>query len=382
MPRFLLLVAFLLTTARCFAQNTAALISQQLDQPYKAEFRNQPLPQVLREIANATGVRVETSASVYDLLPWGDQTTISAKIDNQTLRQALEAMTRKLGLAFVLKDNYVELQPTAGLARLGQRSTIDELKALDLLASTPLNLPSDQVKVSQLIEATDQKLVEIKSPYAVENRLGDRVPSDKVLSVPRNATLMQALDNLAAQTNGTWYPWEKSIVLLPDEEQIRKELNKTISVRYDGVDVAQVLTELSQRSGVEFTYEPGAIQHIPNEFRRIKLVLDNASIKQALETLAGFTGLAYVVNDAGVYFWNATYSVTGGGAGGQRDPVIGSIQLDNGTQVFLRESTIPPDLREYIAQKTKREFDKLRQQMREEGFKPTSQPTTKPATDS
>jgi type II secretory pathway component GspD/PulD (secretin) len=380
MSRLLLLVAGLLSTTQGFAQNTntAALIAQQLDQPYKADFRNEPLPQVLRDIANTTGVRIETSAAVYDLLPWGDQTTISAKIDNQTLRQALDAMTRKLGLTYVLKDNFVELQPTPGLARLGQRSTLDELKALDVLASTPLALPNDQVKVSQLIDAIDQKLVEIKSPYAVENRLGDRVPSDKVLSVPRNATLMQALEALATQTNGTWYPWEKSIVLLPDEEQIRKELNKSISVRYDGADVAQVLSELSQRSGVEFTYEPGAIQRIPPEFRRIRLVLDNATIKQALETLAGFTGLGYVVNDAGVYFWNATYN-TAGAAGGQRDPVIGSIQLDNGTQVFLRESTTPPDLREYIAQKTRREFDKLRQQMKEEGFKPTSQPTTKPA---
>src|SRR5256885_1770961 len=133
------LVFICLWTAR--AQNTSALIAQQLDQPYKADFKNQPLPQVLKDIGNATGVRIEPSAAVYDLLPWGDQTTISAKIDNQTLRQALEAMTRKLGLTFVLKENYVELQPAPGLGRLGQRATLEELKCLDVLASTNLNLP-------------------------------------------------------------------------------------------------------------------------------------------------------------------------------------------------------------------------------------------------
>src|SRR5205814_3173036 len=192
------------------------------------------------------------------------------------------------------------------------------LKCLDVLASTNLSLPAEQVKVSQLIDAIDQKLVETKSSYAIENRLGDRVSPDKLISVARNATLMDALEALPAQTNGTWYPWEKSIILLPKEDQVRKQLNKAISVRYDGVDVTQVLAELSQRSGVEFTFEPGAIQRIPNEYRRIRLVLDNASIKQALESLAGFTGLGYVANEAGVYIWNATY---GYGAGGRNDPV-------------------------------------------------------------
>ena len=71
----------------------------------------------MKEISAKTGVRIEATSQVYDLLPWGDQTTISAQIDNQTLRVALEAMTRKLGLTFVLKDNFVELRPMPALVR-------------------------------------------------------------------------------------------------------------------------------------------------------------------------------------------------------------------------------------------------------------------------
>jgi hypothetical protein len=331
----------------------------------------------MKEISAKTGVRIEATSQVYDLLPWGDQTTISAQIDNQTLRAALEAMTRKLGLTFVLKDNFVELRPMPALARLGRRANLPELKALDKLASTPLNLTSDQIKVSQLIEAIDQKLLEMKSDFAIENRLGERVSGDRVISVPRNATMMEALEALAAQTAGTWYPWEKSIVILPKEEQIRNLLNKTVSVRYEGVDVTQVLSDLSQRSGVDFVYEPGAIQRVPTQYRTIpKLVLIDVPIKQALESLAAFTGLGYVANEGGVYIWNATYGYGAGGGGGSGDPVVCTMQLDNGLTLMMRASSVPDDVKQYIQLKQKREFDKLRGQMKEEGFKPTTRPTT------
>src|SRR5438094_601344 len=192
---------------------------------------------------------------------------------------------------------------------------------------------SAQIKVSQLIEAIDQKLLEMKSDFAIENRLGERVSGDRVISVPRNATMMEALEALAAQTAGTWYPWEKSIVVLPKEEQIRNLLNKTISVRYEAVDVTQVLSELSQRSGVDFVYEPGAIQRVPAQYRTIpKLVLIEVPIKQALESLAAFTGLGYVANEAGVYIWNATYGF--GAGGGNPDPGVCTMQRDGGLSLL------------------------------------------------
>ena len=86
-----------------------------------------------------------------------------------------------------------------------------------------------------------------------------------------------------------------------------------LNVRYPGTDVVQVLTELSQKAGVTFEIEPGAIQRIPPESRRIKLELYEASITKALEAIAGVTGLGYVVNEHGVYIWNTAYTSTGAG---------------------------------------------------------------------
>src|SRR5271154_6404608 len=73
------------------AQNTSALINEQLDKLASLNL-NGVLPQAMQSIQHDTGVPIDVDPSVYDLLPWGDQTNISAKIENQTLREALDAI--------------------------------------------------------------------------------------------------------------------------------------------------------------------------------------------------------------------------------------------------------------------------------------------------
>ena len=369
----------LFTAATSLAQDSSALLNQALDQPVKLDL-DTSIPEAMTAIAKQTGgVRLEADPAVYDLLPWGQQTNIKAKIENLTLRQALEAITRKLGLTFVLKDEAIELQPMPALRRLGRRSTEEELAALDKLSSTPMGLQTDHPGLKQLVDAVDQKLVDLKLPFAVEYRPGAGVRSDQSVSVPRNATMADALESLAKDTNLTWYPWGKSIVIVPKEDQIRNQLAKTITIRYNGVDITQVLTELSQRAGVRFEMEPGAIRAIPQEFRNIRLQLDNATILQALDSIAGFTGLGYVINAKGVYIWNQSNAPAAAAA---RDPVVGIITVpDLGMQVMIHQSEVSPDLREYLRHKAQKELDKIRQMMKEEGFKPATRPTSGPASE-
>ena len=370
-----IMLVLLMVPALAPGQNTSALINAELDRIHSLDL-NKPLPAAMKQIGDETGVPIQAAPSVWDALPWGDQTTISAKIEGKTLREALDAIARKLGLIVVLKDEAVELQPMPALLRIGRRSTVQELAALDFLASTPANLNTERPTVRQLADAIDQRLLDLKSPFAIEYRAGDVTRPDQQVAVQRNASMMDAMESLVRETRATWYPWGKSIVILPKEDQVRNLLSKTITIRYNGVDVQQVLAELAQRSGAEFTIEPGAIQRIPQEFRTVRLVLDNATIKQALENLAGFTGLGYVVNENGVYIWNQTNTP----AGPTRDPAIGMFQLENGMQVLVPKSQVPADVLEYIQARTQQELARIRQKMKDEGFKPTSRPaaTTAP----
>jgi hypothetical protein len=195
--------------------------------------------------------------------------------------------------------------------------------------------------------------------------------------VPRNATLLEALEAIAIQTPATWYPWDMSIVILPKRDQTRRLLEKEVTLRHEGTDVAQVLAELSSRCGVPFRYEPGAIQSLPPQTRSIRLVLSGASAIDALEAIAGATGLGYVVKDDNVYIWN-TAAQQAGGAAAPRDRSVGWFTTPEGLNIMITESQCPPDVREFIEAQKKKQIEGLRKMMAEQGFKPTN-PATQPA---
>ena len=85
---------------------------------------------------------------------------------------------------------------------------------------------------------------------------------------------------------------------------MRAQLTHTISAKYDGADVGQVVQELSRRAGVALDVDPGAYQRVPAADRRVSLTLDDATVQSALESIAGYTGLGFDVTDSGVHVFN------------------------------------------------------------------------------
>ena len=257
---------------------------------------------------------------------------------------------------------------------------MQELRALDLLASTPMPAPAGD-KVQTVVTGIDVQLDKLKSPFAIENRL----PSDlraSAVDVPRNATMLDALEAVVKQAPATWYPWGKSIVVVSKTTQIRDQLTlKTFTARFNGADVAQVLEELRRRTDVDFTIEPGALMKIPPESRTVKVFWDNVSAQQALESLKGVTGLDYVVTDTGVTISNPGPGPAAAASIVNADPVTVIITLENGTQLFVRQSQVPADLRPYLKHRTQKEWDTLRTMAQKEHFPLTqpSGPSTAPA---
>lgn len=374
-PRLLLALLLALSPA-AFAQTSAssALINQQLDQQTKLQLSG-TLPKAMADIAKQTGVPIEAQQAVWDMLPWGKETSVTATIENQTLRQALHAITTRLGLTFVLKEEAIELQPMPALVRLGRKSTLAELEALNVLTATKLELKNAKPKLKDLIEAIDLKLESIKSPYAIENRsaTGGAVAQELVLSIPANATMAEALEAMERQSTATWYPWGRTIVVIAKQDQVRRMLDKEIAVRHEGTDVAQVLTDLSTRSGVPFRYEPGAVQAITPQARTIRLLL-NAKVIDALEAVCSVTGLGYVVKEDQVWIWNAQAQ-----AAAPRERAIGILRTEAGIDLLITESQVPADVREFWEFQKKKSWENMRKMMAEQGFKPTAPATDAPA---
>lgn len=383
---------------------TSALLNEALDRQVTLNL-NQTLPEAARVIAEKTGVRIEIDPATYDLLPWGDQTNLTASISNLTLREALTAIVRKLGLRFEVGDNAVRVEPMPALLRRGRRATVEELQLLDLLAGTPLKLGDARPTLRQVIDTIDSALLAAKQQggetfpaFVVENRVGTdagdnaarNLALETVIPVSRNATLLEALDAIPLATRQTWVPWGRSVLVESKEAAVRSALQRPITVRYVGADVGQVLLELSKYSGVGFAIEPGAVQRIPPDFRTVKLIVDSATVQQVLEQLSGSTGLGWVVTDRNggeVYVWNnspipgslpavaaAGAGNGGGGGGGGRATLL--VPQPDGSQLVVPESDLPDDVREYLKARRQALVDRIRDQMRQENFKPATRPTT------
>ena len=230
----------------------------------------------MRKIEAKSSVPLKADPVVWDLLPWGEQTTLTAKFKNVTLRQALTALTRKYGLIFSVGDEAVVLKPMPALRRLGRRATVQELDGLAALATTDMPKVPGVATVRSVLAAVDSRLESVP-PYAVEDRLPNEL-RDKPLDVPRNATLLEAMELLVKQTPASWYPWGKFLVVVPKPTLIRDHLGKTFTVKYTNTDILQVLEDLRRQAAVDFIIDPGAIQRVPAEFRNVRVYWENVTV--------------------------------------------------------------------------------------------------------
>lgn len=366
MRRLLILLA-LICSVKSFGQESSALINKALDETVKLDI-NKPLPEALRVITQQTDVRILVDPAVWDLLPWGMDTLVQLKAENVTLRKGFEMMAHRLGLTAQVRAEAVELTPCAPLARLGQRASKDELKALDLLATQKTaNLATNEPTLRQLLEAIDLQLADEKSfSLAIENHLADAISQDKKVAVPRNATLFDALECIPKQTRATWYPWGNSLIICTKEDRARQLLNRPITIRggAGGIDVSQLIIDVASRTGVPIEIEPGALNNVPQNARLLRgadgrpPVLENVPAQQLLQIISGQTGLSFNVVDDHVA---ASFSPA---ALGQK--TFGLLQMENGIFVLLSPGEIPADIRQYIQDQLPREFERIRGKMKGE----------------
>ena len=310
-PVLFLVLVSAVATLHAQSGDTSALINQALDKNVSLN-EDAVLPVVLKHIEDKTGVRITPSDDLYDLLPWGEQTNLHISFEQKTLRVALTAIARKLGLVWDLGKFDISLKPMPALQRLGRRATIAELNGLELLRSTNLTGWKESMTTRELLMQIDRQLAHIKDPaIALDIRAGDPADAqaglinmDKPVAIPRDTPLAIVLEDLTRQSDATWYPWGARIVVVPKEQHVRMLLDKSVTAHFNGADIGKVLEELANASGTSFKIEAGAFQRVPPEYRNIKLDLENATVRQALENIRGVTGLDYIVNADGVYVRN------------------------------------------------------------------------------
>jgi hypothetical protein len=283
------------------AQTSSALIGHALDAQISDLSADGGLLDVMKAVENQTGIRIEASDAVWDALPWGQDTHIGFHVQNVTARQVLDAITQKLGLVWSLGSEAVEFSPSPPLARLGRRATLDEIDVLALMSKTPADLPASQLSLQDLLHDIDGKLSDAKSPFAIQQRGLDSNELQQSINVARNASLMEAMSEIPQQTDATWYPWGKRLVMTKKIDAVRMLLGKTVNMRFRHESLEQMLKDLSQESGVDFIFGPGTLDKVPSSKQMPDADLSGQSVKEALQFLTALTNLNFTVTADGVF---------------------------------------------------------------------------------
>jgi len=275
-------------------------LQQALDRPVTLQVTDATIQQVFDLIAASSGAKIEVHKDTFQSLPYGDQTRLSVKLANATLRRKLGPMLSGLALEWKIVADAVHIVPSEALYRIGRRATYDELSTLAAMQTAPLK-PSEEggPVLDQLCRATGAKDLEMRWQVIAADEDKQRAMRRAEKALPGTGAAW--LEMLCHGQGWTWYLWGDDILIVDRQTQLRRQLNTLVSLRYQNAELVNVLHDLARQARVMLLLEPGVIKRLPSETRtNFNLIMADASVAQALEVISGATGLQFVTTDDGL----------------------------------------------------------------------------------
>ena len=325
------------------------LIIQALEQETRLDVSDVPIRQAIQQLADNTGIPIEIEPGTVDLLPYGSQTILSAKIEGRPLRESLTALLRPIGLTFRAEKRKVLIGPTRPLRRIVRRATWEELAALEMLHTRPW---SRELFDSLRFQFQDARAGDFEANRETLLRLAGAVGAGSAAEV---------LEHACDQYGWAWYPSAKHIAVLTKTKQVERQLETRVSLRYVQTSLGDALLDLAHRAGVLLQMDPGALSMLPPQTaERFSLSIDNATVRQALEVVAGQTGLGYFIEPDGIRLATHTLAAPTTDSGAvsadaalralKANPIVGQITVPNpdgsSFAFFIRENDLPPEVSE------------------------------------
>ncbi|MBI4580283.1 MAG: hypothetical protein HY718_11310, partial [Planctomycetes bacterium] len=318
------------------------LVVQALDQPTNLTIQDMPICDAMRLLAEKTGVPIEFDRFVLGCLPYGSKTLVTAKIENQSLRDSLGALLRPLACKYGLIEGKVVIQPRPALFRICRRATWDEVTLIEKLYATDWS--------KALADSLDFQFQDMSAADSDANRkkfyeLAESVGAGHAARVLELAT---------HQYGWQWHPeGPKTVVFCTRTRQVELQLQRLISAQYSEVQIKDVLLDLAGRAGLLLKMEPGVLASLPTQqAERFRMHVENVTIRQAFELIAGETGLGYFIEPDGIRITANT--VAAGSASSSEETaartvqalransIVGQITVpgENGPTFFIREQDL------------------------------------------
>lgn len=356
------------------------LIVKALEQPTDLNVENTPIQKALQQLADNTGIPIRMAVGTTSLLPYGSQTNLTAKIEKRPLKESLAALLQPLGLQFTPQHDHVLVAPVPPLYRLARRATWEEMDVLKKLATTQW---SKELFDSLQFQFQDSPAADAAANRETLSRLAGAVGAGSAADV---------LEHACQQHGWVWSPNGNVIAIVTKTRQTERQLDKRVSLRYAQVNLKDALMDLAAQGGVLLRFDPGVLASLPPQTaERFSLSMENTTIRQALEIIAGETGLMYFIEAGGVRISNSMVSPTNGtasaGAGSptqaqveataqataaalRATSVIGQVSFplsDGSTASFyLRQGDLPPEVNEMRKVRINEAINQLRKHLNAE----------------
>lgn len=345
---------------------TRELIERALDESTTITLEDINLDDAMSVITEQTGVRIVMSPETMALVPQGASTRIHrVDIANIPLRQGLIQLFSPLGMEFLVTDDRVEVVAKSAIRKLGRRPSWDELETLSWLSSLSPGLDDEVLTVMRSRVQFQVESADAWESLRAAMRNVGAGGGDEVLTV-------------ACKTRGWgWTLSGRQIVVAPLQDQVRRRLGNRISLSMFRRPLFDVMTAIGDKVSVRVRVEPGALQHLPVQIQRaVDLDVFQETAQEALDKLAAYTGLGYLIAPDGVTFYRPDSPglppKTGAGTTFGKptssrvlDPYVAKmvVPISNGTSIewLIRLSEMPEDLREMRRSDIQRGFDALRE---------------------
>ena len=330
------------------------------------------------QLAAQTGVPIEIEPTTFSLLPYDVKTAVSLTIKGKPLREGLTDLLRPIGLTFDLEDQRVMIRPIPALRRIVGRASWKELGLLEMLCSSPW---SGELGKSLKVQFQGSPLSSADVNREALLHMAAGVGQGPACEVLEHAT---------GQYGWTWHAEGDVIVVLPKSLQIERQLERRITIDYAQTSLQNALLDLTETAGVPLRLDPGALTSVsPAIAEGFNLKLVNTTVRQALELIAGKTGLAYYIEPDGVRITANAGCATGSGGSAdtagntaertakilRESSVVAQIELPVGKDghkitILVRRSELPPDVNDMIKNVIQNSIEPLRLALRA-----TSQPS-------
>jgi len=360
-------VAVVMVLSGVAAGQEPVSLQRLLDRPISVEADNSPIGRIFDKIQAVSGVKFIIDHDTFDVLPYGDQTRLSVKLKNVTLRKALTPVLSAQALRWEIAGDKVRIIPTEPLYRMCRRATYDELQMLGKM---------HQRKIEPAPEGGDT-FAAMKSKLGAEDlEILFHVKADEATKQKAFAGAARALpgpaavyfDRLCHGRGWTWYLQGDQVVILDKVLQYKRQLEKQITLKYKNAQLVQVLADLAHEARVKLTMRPGVLQYLSDEAKgNFNLTMSEASIAEALEVISGATGLEFKPTANGLLVQASDElksNSRGTGGNRKRSPFFVKLSVPgpDGTQyeVFLHADELPDDVVKAIKAEKQKFIDNIR----------------------